>query len=254
MEVLSAVPTVTVTEQLAVQPLADLAGARSLRANVWTLAPGDWSWGRHVHREQEELYLVLEGRLRVEAGAEPSSSARGRRSSCPRACRTSSGTPARTRSPTLPLRRRRRRETPLRPELRGRPVPASTSTARAQRTISVMTEQPQRRDNLDDLRATLKRIPNEPGVYRFLDAGGRRAVRGQGEGAAQARRQLPAPGGDAARAHGGDAVAGRRTSTGSSRHPSRRRSSWRTTSSRRSARRTISACATTRATRPSRSR
>jgi uncharacterized cupin superfamily protein len=68
MEVLSAVPSVTVTEQLAVQPLADLAGARSLRANVWALAPGDWSWGRHVHREQEELYLVLDGRLRVEAG------------------------------------------------------------------------------------------------------------------------------------------------------------------------------------------
>ena len=36
-----------------------------------------------------------------------------------------------------------------------------------------MTEQPQRRDHLDDLRATLKRIPNEPGVYRFLDADGR---------------------------------------------------------------------------------
>jgi mannose-6-phosphate isomerase-like protein (cupin superfamily) len=70
MEVLSAVPAVPVTEQLTVQPLADLAGAQSLRANVWTLAPGDWSWGRHVHREQEELYLVLEGRLRVEAGGE----------------------------------------------------------------------------------------------------------------------------------------------------------------------------------------
>ncbi len=36
-----------------------------------------------------------------------------------------------------------------------------------------MTEQPQRRDHLDDLRATLRRIPNEPGVYRFLDADGR---------------------------------------------------------------------------------
>ena len=38
--------------------------------NVWTLAPGGWSWGRHAHREQEELYLVLDGRLRVEAGGE----------------------------------------------------------------------------------------------------------------------------------------------------------------------------------------
>jgi excinuclease ABC subunit C len=35
-----------------------------------------------------------------------------------------------------------------------------------------MTEPPQRRDRLDDLRATLKRVPNEPGVYRFLDAEG----------------------------------------------------------------------------------
>ena len=36
-----------------------------------------------------------------------------------------------------------------------------------------MTEQPQRRDHLDDLRAILKRIPNEPGVYRFVDGDGR---------------------------------------------------------------------------------
>ena len=35
-----------------------------------------------------------------------------------------------------------------------------------------MTDQSQRPDHLDDLRATLKRIPNEPGVYRFLDADG----------------------------------------------------------------------------------
>jgi excinuclease ABC subunit C len=36
-----------------------------------------------------------------------------------------------------------------------------------------MTGQPQRRDHLGDLRATLRRIPNEPGVYRFLDDAGR---------------------------------------------------------------------------------
>jgi excinuclease ABC subunit C len=36
-----------------------------------------------------------------------------------------------------------------------------------------MTEQPQRRDHLDGLRETLKRIPNEPGVYRFVDGEGR---------------------------------------------------------------------------------
>ena len=36
-----------------------------------------------------------------------------------------------------------------------------------------MTEQPQRRDHLDGLREILKRIPNEPGVYRFVDGEGR---------------------------------------------------------------------------------
>ena len=70
MNIISAVPSQQVTEQLSVQPVADLAGAQKLRANVWTLAPGDWSWGRHAHREQEELYLVLDGRLRVEAGGD----------------------------------------------------------------------------------------------------------------------------------------------------------------------------------------
>src|SRR5512140_3830292 len=70
MKVVSAVPATQVTEHLAVQPVADLVGAEKLRVNVWTLAPGDWSWGRHAHREQEELYLVLDGRLRVEAGGE----------------------------------------------------------------------------------------------------------------------------------------------------------------------------------------
>ena len=72
MNVVSAVPSQQVTEQLCVQPLADLLGAQKVRANVWTLSPGDWSWGRHAHREQEELYLVLDGRLRVEAGGEVS--------------------------------------------------------------------------------------------------------------------------------------------------------------------------------------
>jgi uncharacterized cupin superfamily protein len=70
MKVVSAVPAQQVTDKLRVQPVADLAGAEKVRANVWTLAPGDWSWGRHAHREQEELYLVLSGRLRVEAGGE----------------------------------------------------------------------------------------------------------------------------------------------------------------------------------------
>jgi hypothetical protein len=43
MNVVSTVPSQQVTAQLSVQPVADLAGAQNLRANVWTLAPGDWS-------------------------------------------------------------------------------------------------------------------------------------------------------------------------------------------------------------------
>jgi len=70
MNVIPATPTQQVTEQLSVQPLADLLGAQKLRANVWTLESGGWSWGRHVHSKQEELYLVLDGRLRVEADGE----------------------------------------------------------------------------------------------------------------------------------------------------------------------------------------
>jgi uncharacterized cupin superfamily protein len=70
MNVISAVPAQAVTEQLSVQPLADLAGAAKVRLNTWTLQPGDWSWGRHRHSEQEELYLVLSGRMRLEAERE----------------------------------------------------------------------------------------------------------------------------------------------------------------------------------------
>ena len=70
MKVVSGTPTQAVTEQLSVQPLADLGGPQKLRANMWTLAVGDWSWGRHAHSEQEELYLVLDGVARIEAGGE----------------------------------------------------------------------------------------------------------------------------------------------------------------------------------------
>ena len=50
--------------------------------------------------------------------------------------------------------------------------PVARGVTRSGGTIRVMTDQSQRPDRLDDLRATLKRIPNEPGVYRFLDAEG----------------------------------------------------------------------------------
>ena len=59
MNVVHVTPTETVTEQLSVQRVGDMAGARQLRANVWTIAEG--SMLRHSHREQEELYLVLDG-------------------------------------------------------------------------------------------------------------------------------------------------------------------------------------------------
>jgi hypothetical protein len=41
VNVVSALPTQRVTDELAVQPLADLAGAETLRANLWTPARGD---------------------------------------------------------------------------------------------------------------------------------------------------------------------------------------------------------------------
>jgi len=68
MKVVHVTPTETVTEQLSVQPVGDMAGARQLRANVWTIAEG--SMLRHSHREQEELYLVLDGVAQLEVEQE----------------------------------------------------------------------------------------------------------------------------------------------------------------------------------------
>ena len=59
MNVVRAVPTESVSEKLSVQRLSEALGVRNLRANVFTLAEGSMS--RHLHHEQEELYLVLEG-------------------------------------------------------------------------------------------------------------------------------------------------------------------------------------------------
>jgi mannose-6-phosphate isomerase-like protein (cupin superfamily) len=59
LKVVHAVPTEVVSEQVSVQRIGDLAGAEKLRGNVWTLNEG--SQLRHSHREQEELYLVLDG-------------------------------------------------------------------------------------------------------------------------------------------------------------------------------------------------
>jgi len=40
--------------------LAAQLGSRALGARLWRLQPGEWST-RHRHREQTELYVVLEG-------------------------------------------------------------------------------------------------------------------------------------------------------------------------------------------------
>ena len=57
MKVVRAVPTESLSEQLSVQRLSAPLGLHQMRANVFTLAEGSMS--RHMHREQEEVYLVL---------------------------------------------------------------------------------------------------------------------------------------------------------------------------------------------------
>lgn len=64
IRVVHAVPTEVVSEQVSIQRVGDMTGAANLRANVWTV--GEGSQLRHAHREQEELYLVLEGVAQVE--------------------------------------------------------------------------------------------------------------------------------------------------------------------------------------------
>jgi len=68
VKVVRAVPTETISEKLSVQRLSEALGARHLRANVFTLAEGAMS--RHMHREQEEVYLVLDGRAMVDVDGE----------------------------------------------------------------------------------------------------------------------------------------------------------------------------------------
>lgn len=59
MNVVHATPTVPLSEKLSVQRLSEPLGLAQLRANVFTLAEGSMS--SHLHREQEEVYLVLDG-------------------------------------------------------------------------------------------------------------------------------------------------------------------------------------------------
>jgi mannose-6-phosphate isomerase-like protein (cupin superfamily) len=64
MKVVRAVPTEGLSEKLSVQRLSDGLGLRNMRANVFTLAEGAMS--RHLHREQEEVYLVLDGMAMID--------------------------------------------------------------------------------------------------------------------------------------------------------------------------------------------
>jgi mannose-6-phosphate isomerase-like protein (cupin superfamily) len=64
MKAVSAVPTESVSEKLSVQRLSETLGVRNLRVNVFTLAEGSMS--RHMHREQEEVYLVLDGTAMID--------------------------------------------------------------------------------------------------------------------------------------------------------------------------------------------
>jgi mannose-6-phosphate isomerase-like protein (cupin superfamily) len=68
VNVVRAVPTEPVTEKLSDRRLSEALGARHLRANVFALAEGSMS--RHLHREQEEVYLVLDGTAMIEVDAE----------------------------------------------------------------------------------------------------------------------------------------------------------------------------------------
>jgi mannose-6-phosphate isomerase-like protein (cupin superfamily) len=63
VKIVHAVPTDQVTDTLSVKRLTDELGAENLRANVFTVAEG--SMTKHVHREQEELYLVLDGTAEI---------------------------------------------------------------------------------------------------------------------------------------------------------------------------------------------
>jgi mannose-1-phosphate guanylyltransferase / mannose-6-phosphate isomerase len=68
MNVVRAVPTQPLSEKLSVQRMSEALGAQHVRANVFTLAEGSMS--RHLHREQEEVYLVLDGQALIEVGDE----------------------------------------------------------------------------------------------------------------------------------------------------------------------------------------
>lgn len=64
MDVVHAVPTESLSEKLSVQRLSERLELAHMRANMYTLAEG--SMLRHLHREQEELYVVLDGTAMID--------------------------------------------------------------------------------------------------------------------------------------------------------------------------------------------
>jgi uncharacterized cupin superfamily protein len=68
MKVVRAVATESVSEKLSVRRLSEALGVRNLRANVFTLAEGSMS--KDMHREQEEVYLVLDGSAMIDVDQE----------------------------------------------------------------------------------------------------------------------------------------------------------------------------------------
>jgi mannose-6-phosphate isomerase-like protein (cupin superfamily) len=64
MDVVHAAPTEGLSEKLSVQRLGQKLDLTQMRANVFTLAEGSMS--RHLHREQEELYVVLDGTAMID--------------------------------------------------------------------------------------------------------------------------------------------------------------------------------------------
>ena len=57
-------PNERLSEQLSVARLSAALGIEHLRANVYSLAEGAMS--QHLHRTQEELYIVLEGTAMID--------------------------------------------------------------------------------------------------------------------------------------------------------------------------------------------
>jgi len=94
------VPTESLSEKLSVQRIGGKLGLTQMRANVFTLAEG--SMLRHLHREQEELYVVLDGTAMIDIDEATTSSASATRSSSRRA----PGTVSPTWVSALDLRRR----------------------------------------------------------------------------------------------------------------------------------------------------